>query len=303
MLSYDHIYELFDKDNVTEFEKVLDKFNINYFIRKDSFYFIKNGAWLSILMLAVDLDSMKILEMLIKKGIDLDVFFADTPFGTISILEFYLITTRDAFDTGCGRQPSKKILDLFRKANIELDFESLKQYGLPDTKMLEVLVECGANINQAYKNGYTALDTAVKLRHWSGILYLLSKGAKHSKNFFRDNFLIKDDFLSMDKLYKTDPYIQHLKSLKEEDCIETKEPKIFHYELERIKIRNDRTNIPYNIGFLNWIDIEENNINEEDETGKTPLDLAVKLKNEEAIEYLKNHGAKTAKELEAGSKD
>ncbi len=159
---------------------------------------------------------------------------------------------------------------------------------LKDTSMLELLISYKPDINKPDEEGYTSLDKAYEIHHESAYKLLKEKGAKHSKRFVEtshkgyDLANSKIDYIDIPYIDKTLPHI--------------------HQEIKRILRNHNELNRPLNLGFLEDIVKKEKNINVEDWKKRTPLDFAIELGHNLAVDYLRIHGGKTSKELEEENK-
>lgn len=262
-----------DLKNFKQLEKFINGYKTNYNIPLISTIINKNFT---------------LADYLISKGANLNLEFNDSKPYKIHIINSIIEMEVDTFYVlDCLEYPEK------------IDSESL-----------EYIIKKGVNINKVDGRGYTPLDWTIEYNHFTGAKILSAVGAKHSKYFFQEklkSILEDQDLESYNTIYP------HLENLIKNDCLETKKTYIkpkhyaFHYELDRIINNSKRlhkslkTNEYFypepDLGFLENV-LKRANINEKDALGRTPVDYALELGHKKAVDYLKNFGGKTSKELE-----
>lgn len=262
-----------------------------------------------------ELKKIKVIEKYINGIKENDAFKSLSPLG-ISIvnekfdISAYLLSL--GADINMEYENSEKYLVSIIHSIIDEEADNFYvfndfKYPTPiNTKALEFAIKVGADINKPDGRGYTPLDWTKEYNHYTGAEILFKIGAKHSKYFFEDEI---KKILANKNLKAYFEVYPHFEGLTVEDCLTTKKtykkPKVYVYHRELNRVMNNYisgSSKSLELGFFDVLINKNFNINEKDEFEKTPLDFAIELKHFQAVEFLKNHGAKTAKELESDSK-
>jgi uncharacterized protein len=166
------LFDAIDSDN-------LEKIRLSLLKPLSSFQYMSQFGYTP-LEYAVEKGSLKSVEFLISKGIDIDVGVSGSPLSTA-------VTAKRA-DIAC--------VLLKAGANANLEFPDdwtilMSAIVIADISIVQALVQYGANINAVNCNGETALTIAKRTGHVDKIEYLIGAGGVEIRE--EENFIDYDD--------------------------------------------------------------------------------------------------------------
>lgn len=172
-----------------------------------------------------------------------------------------------------------------------INYESFLKIKDNISKIILLLINYGANINQSDDLGYTPLDCMFRVINPKAESILKNFGAKHSKLFIEKEYKIE---------VETSIFYGHY--------IETNIAKYwldqwqlnFHNEIKKdIELYEMGINNECDLFFLDeWIN-NKKDINRLDTNGKTSLDIALDIGHNLVAEKIRENGGKTSSELES----